>query len=124
MESKFEGAEINGKQFPFVRITVSKQLEILKKFKPKARDILFQRFKPETNNSRMWKKTRSVAFVKGWKWKYFFIVPKELRLAQMGLKLSGEIQADFFAYVGAEVKGHDEQLNSVSHSKIESSPAK
>ncbi len=118
----FQGAEINGKQFPFVRVTVAKQHEILKKFRPKLRDAFSQRFRPETNNSRMWKKVRSLAFVKDWKWKYFFIVPKELRLSQISLKLSGEIQANFFDYVAAEVKGHDAPLNSLNPSRTETSP--
>ena len=103
----FEGAEINGKQFPFVRITVSQQKSIINRFKPTVLGILFEKYFPQTINQRAWKRTRSIAFEKDWKWKYFGIIPKELRCSHMGLKQAGEIQADFFSRLWATVQGHD-----------------
>lgn len=124
MISTFEGAEINGKQFPFVRVTVAKQVKIIKKFKPTIFNAIAERFFPEGNNKRMWKRVRSVAFVKDWKWKYLRIVPKELRCSEISINMVGGLEARFFAYVREMVKEHDGQLLSATYSKIESEPTK
>ena len=124
MNPAFEGVEISGKQFPFVRVTIARQAEIIKKFKPTIIGVFAQSFSPERNNQRMWKKVRSVAFVKDWKWKYFRIIPKELRCSEIKIQQAGELQASFFSYVGEAVKGHDEPLRFVTLSKIGSEPTK
>lgn len=95
----FEGAEINGKQFPFVRVTVASQKRIIDRFNPSRLALFIDRHFPEGRTIRIWKNVRSVAFVKDWKWKYLGIVPKELRCSEIGLKSAGEIQASFFGYV-------------------------
>ncbi|MBE3139046.1 MAG: hypothetical protein IMZ53_00520 [Thermoplasmata archaeon] len=123
MDAVFEGATINGKQFPFVRVTVTRQAKIISKFKPTLRGIIANSLFPSSQNKRMWKKVRSVAFVKYGLWK-IGIIPKELRCSEMQLKLAGELQANFFGYVAAEVKGHDEPLSAVRGSQTETSPAK
>lgn len=124
----FEGYKAeNGKQFPFVRVTVAKQAKVINKFKIPVWNILFKiycAFTPARNNLRMWKKVRSVAFVKSGLWKYLRIIPKELRCSEMQLKLAGELQASFFGYVEAEVKGHDAPLLSLKGSPIENNKAK
>jgi hypothetical protein len=119
----FEGATINGKQFPFVRVTVAKQSKIISKFKPTLRGIIAQSLFPSSQNKRMWKKVRSVAFVKFGLWK-IGVIPKELRCSEMQLKLAGELQASFFGYVAVEVKGHDEPLKTVRDSQTEINQAK
>ena len=121
----FEGAVIGDKQFPFVRVTVAKQAKIINKFKPTIINSICQWLWPERNNLRMWKRVRSVAFVKTglWKWLWFlpfeFVVPKELRCSEMSLKQAGELQASFFARVGEIVKGHDAPLLSLNSSQTQ-----
>ena len=115
----FEGAIIGDKQFPFVRVTVAKQAKIINKFKPTIINSICQWLWPERNNLRMWKRVRSIAFEKDWKWKFFGIIPKELRCSEMSLKQAGELQADFFALVGETVKGHDAPLLSLNSSQIQ-----
>lgn len=123
-EEIFEGAEIDGKRFPFIRVTVAGQKKVVKKFKPNLRDLLSATFFPSSANIRSWKKTRSVAFVKTGIWKWFRIVPKELRCSEMNLKLAGELQARFFDIVGETVKGHDAPLLSLNPSQTEIKKAK
>ena len=115
----FEGAIIGDKQFPFVRVTVAKQAKIINKFKPTIINSICQWLWPERNNLRMWKRVRSIAFEKDWKWKFFGIIPKELRCSEMSLKQAGELQASFFARVGEIVKGHDAPLLSLNSSQIQ-----
>lgn len=105
--SKFEGAEINGKLFPFVRITIASQAQIQNKFTPSRLALWLDKHFPEKRIYRVWKQVRSVAFVKDWKWKYFGIVPKELRFSEITLKQAGEIQASFFVYVAETVSVYD-----------------
>jgi len=114
MDELFQGAEINGKQFPFVRVTVAKQAKIIKRFNPGFFGRMMQILFPLRNNLRMWKRVRSVAFIKTGSWKYLRIIPKELRSSEISLKLAGELQASFFSYVGVEVEGHDKPLLSVT----------
>ena len=118
-EDKFEGAVIGDKKFPFVRVTVAKQAKIINKFKPTIINSICQWLWPERNNLRMWKRVRSIAFEKDWKWKFFGIIPKELRCSEMSLKQAGELQASFFARVGEIVKGHDAPLLSLNSSQIQ-----
>lgn len=103
----FEGAEINGKQFPFIRVTIASQKRIADKFMPSRLSLFLDRHFPERLIFRMWKRVRSVAFVKDWKWKYFRIIPKELRCSEIGLKSVGEIQASFFVYVAETVSAYN-----------------
>lgn len=123
MTSTFDGAEINGKQFPFARITIAHQPKCIKKFSPTIVSTLRERCFPQTNNLRMWKRVRAVAFEKDWKWK-LGIIPKELRCSEIGLKEAGEIQARFFDYLQEMVKGHDEPLLSAINIKTVSDQVK
>lgn len=116
----FEGAEINGKKFPFVRVTPASHARILNKLKPTIREIIAQSLFRSSSNKRAWKKVRSIAFIKTGTWKWCRIIPKELWCSDIPLRLAGGIQADFFAYVKAEVNAHDALLNSVMPSKTES----
>jgi hypothetical protein len=144
---------INGKEFEFIRVTVTKQVEIAKKFKMSLIDTViesgyitrrkkFLDANPNIEitekelmdlglirvdvkaNKKAWKKIRSVAFIKTGLWKYLRIIPKELRCSQIQLKQAGELQASFFDYVGAEVKAHDTPLNSAQSTQIENKEAK
>jgi hypothetical protein len=118
-----DSVEIGGKQFQFVRITVSKQAEIIRKiFRRKLFVGLMHILDPAGDNGRSWKKVRSVAFVKDWKWKYLRIIPKELRCSELSLRQSGELQASFFDYVAAEVNAHDAHLNLQTLLKTENEP--
>jgi hypothetical protein len=123
-ETLFEGAEINGKQFPFVRITIAEQAKIAKKFKPRFRNAITSVLFRETEKMRQWKRTRSVAFVKNPAWKYLGIIPIELRCSQIEMKLTARIEARFFEYVGETVKEYNELLAFVTPSKIENEPEK
>ena len=107
-----DSVEIGGKQFQFIRVTVSKQSKIIKVFHLGLFAGLFHILNPSGDNRRMWKRIRSVAFVKGWGWKYFRIIPKELRCNEIALRQAGEIQASFFDYARAEVNAHDLPLSS------------
>lgn len=111
-EPTFEGAEINGKQFPFVRVTIASQKRIIDRFNPSRLAIFLDEHFPGGRMIRVWKHVRSVAFVKDWKWKYFRIVPKELRCSEIGIKQAGEIQASFFVYVAAIVNEYRSLSNS------------
>jgi len=122
--SDFNGAEINGKKFPFVRVTIAKQERIIQQFKPTIRTAFMERWRPEGNNKRMWKRVRSLAFEKTGLWKWLRIVPEELRCSNMSLKLAGELQARFFSSVAAEVKEHDEHLRSANLLPTANTPAK
>jgi hypothetical protein len=122
-DKTFEGAEIDGKQFPFVRVTVANQLKIINRFKPTLYGAFIQRFFPERNNLRMWKRVRSIAFEKTGLWK-IGIIPKELRCSEMSLKQAGEIQASFFALVKEIVAAHDAPLVSLNKSLIENKETK
>lgn len=114
-----DSVDVGGKQFQFVRITVSKQARIIRKFQRSLLAGLAHIMDPAGDNGRAWRKVRSVAFVKDWKWKYLRIVPKELRCSDMSLKQAGELQASFFVYVAEEVKAHDLPLLSQNLSKTE-----
>jgi hypothetical protein len=119
-----DSVEIGGKPFQFVRITVSGQARIIRKFSRSLYAGLAHIVNPAGDNSRQWKKVRSVAFVKDWKWKYLRIVPKELRCSEISLKQAGELQASFFGYVAAEVTAHDLPLISQTLLKTENEQTK
>jgi hypothetical protein len=120
-ESTFEGLEIEGKQFPFKRITLSHQAKIIHKLKPSYIEAIFLWLFPWKRNKRMWIRVRSLAFEKGWKWKVFRIIPKELRCSHIPISIAGGTQADFFKRVEVEVKGHDKPLISLDTSVTPSS---
>jgi hypothetical protein len=126
----FNKGQTNEKRFPFVRITVAKQVKIINKFKPTIRNAVVQFIAPSKINFRMWRKVRSVAFIKTGLWKWFgflpfeFIIPKELRCNEILLDLAGELQASFFRFVAAAVKGHDEPLLSLKNSQTENKEVK
>jgi hypothetical protein len=117
-----DSVEIGGKQFPFIRVTVSKQSEIIKMFQLGLFAGLAHILNPSGDNRRMWKRVRSVAFVKDWRWKYLRIIPEELRCNEVSLRQAGEIQASFFEYARAEVNAHDQPLRSQTSSKTENAP--
>lgn len=112
------GIEIGGRFFEFVRVTISAQSKIIKRFDPSAFEFIKQKMNPSMNNLRMWKKVRSIAFVKTGLWKYLGIVPKELRCDQISLAKAGEAQASFFEYVAREVNDHDGHLKQLITSRI------
>lgn len=118
-EQSFEGAIINGKQFPFVRVTVAMQSSIVRRLRVRMIDMVSAKLFPYRRNLRAWKRVRAIAFVKNPLWKYLRIIPKELRCSQINLSTAGEIQARFFGYVGETVKEHDRHLLSQNPSKTE-----
>ena len=122
--SEFQGAKIGDKEFPFVRITIAKQAKYIKRFQTGLFTKFCEIFFSAKNNTRMWKRVRSLAFVRDWKWKYLRIIPKELRCSEISLRLAGEIQASFFDYVREEVTAHDKRLLSVTGLKTENEPKK
>jgi hypothetical protein len=122
--SDFEGAEINGKQFPFVRITIAEQGRIAKRLRGTFRDAVSNIFFPHRGYLRMWKKVRSIAFVKNWQWKYLRIIPQELRCSQIDMKIAGELQVSFFGYIRGTVSAYEEFLKSLNPSPIETNKEK
>jgi hypothetical protein len=123
-EKPFDGARINGKEFPFVRVTVAKHKKICKKLNITMREAVLMHIASAGNKMREWKKIRSVAYVKTGLWKWMRIVPKELRCSQLDLDTAGGLKADFFDYVWTKVREHDRHLLSVKGSQIESAPKK
>jgi hypothetical protein len=120
----FEGYQIGEKKFPFIRVTVAGQAKVVKRFRTTFRDLFSKTLFPHSANIRMWKRLRSVAFVKNPLWKYLRIIPKELRCSEMNLKTAGELQARFFVIVGEIVKGHDAPLLSLNPSQTANKEAK
>jgi hypothetical protein len=112
MSDLFEGAELNGKRFPFVHITISSQAKIMRKFFPTLRDVMLKRLRPETQLLRHWKKLRSVAFVKSGSWKWMGIIPHELRIDVIKPEEVKKIDADFFRYCGLTLLVSKEQSDS------------
>ena len=123
----FEGAVINGKEFPFVRITESMQPKILKKLsRLDWRALLYNLWKQKKrveyvknnpnatykdlvkeglvyisiyHNKREWKIIRSVAFEKNFLWKVFGIIPYELRCNVIKVQDSKDIKKKFDNYL-------------------------
>jgi hypothetical protein len=115
----FEGAEINGKRFPFIRVSVANEPKIINRFLPHWPYIgrILDHYFPLTANKRAWKKVRRIAFEKDWKWKYFGIIPKELRCSEIKIQVAGGIQVDFFAYVAEARKEFSELIPSVNNTR-------
>ena len=171
----FEGVELNGKLFPFVRITESMQPKIAKKItKLDWRAILWNKWfekerkkyitehplksydelvkkhneenpKNPVNNlyfqykdlvkeglvyvsvyhaKREWKIIRSVAFQKNFLWKYFKVIPYELRCNVIDVRATREIKKKFDNYLLAMTKDQDGQISSSNNLPIENKEAK
>lgn len=125
----FEGATINGKQFPFVRITVAGGARINKKLNPTLcgtiiQLITFQWLRPASVNIRWWKKLRSIAFVKTGLWKYLRVVPKELRCSNILLREVSEIEKSFFDYAGVKASARGVLFISAKDSQTENNNQK
>jgi hypothetical protein len=129
LDRHFEGARVNGREFPFVRVTVTGSATILKKFNPSLCKIIlqlisFQWARPSGKDKRWWKKLRSVAFVKTGLWKWFRIVPKELRCSEITQHEAWEIEESFFVYAGATVNERGVLSLSAKPSQIRKSEIK
>lgn len=107
MIDTFEGAEIDGKRFPFVRLTVNGFAHMSKKLQPTLLSVLISAFFPAKKKKRWWKKVRAAAFVKRGSWR-IGIVPKELRCSVMLQKKAEEIEESFFRYAGVPVQEQKE----------------
>lgn len=147
-DESFEGVELNGKQFPFVRITESMQPKIIKKItKTNWRAVLYNFWKQKARikyiadnpkatykdlileglvyssvyqSKREWKIIRSVAFQKNFLWKWFGIIPYELRCNVIEIRKAREIKKKFDNYLTETTKGQDEQTNSLNNLPTES----
>jgi hypothetical protein len=125
MTSTFEGAEIDGKQFPFVRVTIAQQGKIIRGlFKPRFRDLFSMAFRPESEKKRIWKRFRSTAFIKSGLWKWFRIIPRELRCSTILINQAEEIEARFFAYAAEKGIVFNPPSTSAKNSKTENEPIK
>jgi hypothetical protein len=123
-DETFEGAEVDGKRFPFIRISVAMEPKLIKKFLPSTIDAVLNKLFPLTANMRAWKKVRRIALQKDWKWKYLGIIPKELRCSNIKIQVAGGIQADFFAYVTTNHEEFKKLFDSVNNSQTTSESAK
>jgi hypothetical protein len=120
----FGGAIVNGREFPFIRITVSAHSKITNKFHKTIRQVVADTLFPSGFRKREWKRVRSVAYVKDWRWKWLRIIPKELRIKNLDLEIAGGLKADFFGYWREKVKAHDEPLNLLNPSPTENNSTK
>ena len=136
----FEGAIIGDKRFPFVRVTESMQPKIVKRItKLNWRAVLWnwwyekKRIKYIADNpnatykdlvleglaysspyqqKREYKIIRSVAFQKNFLWKWFGIIPYELRCNVIETKDSRPIKKKFDNYLLETTKEPDEPIDS------------
>jgi hypothetical protein len=123
MDAVFEGATINGKQFPFVRVTVAGGARIVRRLNPTISGVIFQFIsfqwmRSSAADMRWWKKIRSVAFVKNGLWKVG-IVPKELRCSEILLQDAWGIEKCFFDYAEVKVNAHGVLFISAKDSQTE-----
>jgi hypothetical protein len=123
-EKVFEGATISGKEFPFVRLTINSTAKLLKKLKPSICSVFVNAMSPNKEQKRWWIKVRSVAFVKTGLWKYFGIIPKELRCSVILQKEAEAAEESFFVYAPEIVQRLSRQLNSVKSSQTENNKPK
>ncbi len=141
---KQEGAAVGGKFFPFVRVTPNSQARIMKKMRITRLEALAFRARLKKQNkmklsifevailerfertqSRLeWKRVRSVAFIKNFTWRWFGIVPKELRCSNIEVSSTGGIQADFFKYFTGQVEEYRKPLEILKPSPTPVSPKK
>jgi hypothetical protein len=151
-DETFEGVEISGRLFPFVRITESMQPKIVKKItKLDWRALLWNRWykkdrikyikdNPQAtykdlvkeglvyisvyHAKREWKIIRSVAFEKDFLWKWLGIIPYELRCNVIDVRATRGIKKKFDNYLLEMTKDQDVQTNSSSNLPMESKEAK
>lgn len=96
-EEIFEGAEINGKKFPFKRLTISSSAKMVKILMPSFYQSLKNIFFSYNQKKYWWKKVRSAAFERRGLWR-FGIIPRELRCSVVEPKKAEEIEESFFVY--------------------------
>ena len=113
----FDGAVVDGKRFPFIRVTVANEPKLIRRFRPSTFAALLDKYFPLTANARSWKKVRRIAIEKDWKWRYLRIIPKELRCSQIKIQVAGGIQADFFAYCARNRKEFSALFDSANSSQ-------
>ena len=114
-DKTFEGAVVDGRKFPFIRLTVTSSAKTLKKLLPPLfnfRDV----FNKSGIKKRWWIKVRGIAFQKNIAWKLFGIVPHELRCSVIRPEKAEEIEIDFFVYAGVIVKEYERLLLSANPS--------
>jgi hypothetical protein len=123
VERPFEGIIVHGKKFPFRRLTISETAKILRSFIPgffkSSFIIIVTLFSPFKEDKRWWKKVRSVAFKKNFTWKYFGVVPKELRCSVMLQKEAEAAEESFFVYAPVIVKELKLRSGYAKHLQIE-----
>jgi hypothetical protein len=127
-DKTFEGITVGGKKFPFVRLTINSTAILLKKLRPgfwrSIGVVAATIINPQSNKKRWWKQIRSVAFVKTGAWKYFGIVPRELRCSVMLQKEAEAAEESFFAYALEIVREFNKPSNSVKVSQTENNNLK
>ena len=99
----FEGAVIEGRAFPFIKVTLSGHAKIMRffyhgGFLGQLRYSTHLLFFPSRSVIREWKMFRSIAFKKNFTWKIFRIIPKELRIKSFNLRDYKVIKKSFFEY--------------------------
>ena len=136
MSQLINKVEVNGRTFEFVRITPNSQAKILKKSRIGFAELLASKIdvkrklgirvsaweasflaKAQRSQSvRDWKRTRSVAFKRGFVWRMFKIVPRQLWASRVDLNKAGELQASFFAYWQEIAQEYNSHLRSATSS--------
>ena len=148
----FEGAIIGEKRFPFVRVTESSQPRIVKKIsKSNYRALIFNWFTRKKReqyirlhpsavmgdlvkeglvyfsvyqSKREWQTIRSIAFQKDFFWKWFKIIPKELRCKNIEIRVAREVKKKLDAYLMETVKEQEGQSALLKNSQTENSGQK
>jgi hypothetical protein len=151
----FEGAEIAGKQFPFIRVSITGCETIVKKYHPElveaTRAYLYNWAKQKKRiaylkenptalykdlvrenliyfsiktNRRQWKHVRSIAFEKGFSWKWFHIIPKELRCKYINPVYAIELKKNFEKYFTEKASASSASSVSVDNSETRNEATK
>jgi hypothetical protein len=150
-EAIFEGAEIAGKQFPFITVSIDSVITVAKKFHPYWFEIIYNFAKQKKRiaylkanpgakysdlvrlglvyfsiktGRREWKNFRSVAFVKTGLWKWLRIVPKELRCNNMNPRYAEEVKKNFQLYFSGKANASSVSSVSVDNSETKNEAIK
>jgi len=123
-----------GRSFQFIHRTLAGEAKInhtvyqirrgrngdyYKKLRLPLRSALLALFRPDKLPIYGWKHIRNNAFVKTGAWKWFGIIPKELRITYLLPENAGGLQAHFFELFPETLTSSGTQSNSLTGGKIE-----
>jgi hypothetical protein len=104
---------IGGKEFKIARITLANNSKMMKTISRK--DMQFF-------NRKDWNGLCRVALEMNFLWKYFHVIPKELKWTKVLLSEAGGLQVDFFSRCKAELEEEMKRLESLGLLKPNTKP--